>query len=401
MKRESLCMLGAMLFFALASSANASVCYLPDGCSEFDHPEEYVFTSVLMCSQEGGYYKRSEAPAGYNCVSAESECDGMVKCEPTECIKMGYTYVGLKEDEEAWSYESCPKNGTSQNNQLFYKRQPLPCEDGFSITVSADDCTNGFVTSHNSGSNVCGKCLEAPEGEDDICKANGMYAKSYKPETCQACRLIEAEGADYYVECQECEDFSDSYFSRGELARNSCVKNFGNSTELAAGSIVCYEKGSVTYKTAQEAGCHKENYDAVSCSCTGEDDGCPSGYFKEVFGDCPSGSDYGVSSDNNTCVACVYEVCDDGKVSTSSVKLKTASQEDSEKDVKRTYVNENGMVCTQVCAPASKGGLLGSSQACKTECADATAGARRRGGGGKNCVIHSVFEDNSSIVFVR
>ncbi|MBR1825307.1 MAG: hypothetical protein IJ770_01825 [Alphaproteobacteria bacterium] len=413
MKYQKIFMLG-MLFSTLAYSANAAVCYLPEGC---DGPENYAYTSLLKCSTLGGYYNK--APAGYNCVSAESECPGMVKCEPDDCIKRGYTYVGVKENEDAWEYISCPKNVTSANNTLFYKRTPIPCESGFSIAVSADDCQGGFVTSHNSGDNVCGKCLGQPEDEDDVCQANGLLSASYQPEGCQVCHEMAVTSNS--VKCQECEDFSDSYFTGEELSHNNCVKNYGKSVELTgyAGSITCFKKGNVVYKTAQEAGCHKENYNALSCSCTGDDDGCPDGYFKEIYGDCPQGSSFGKADDDSKCISCVYETCSASSgIQTSSVRTMAADESvvTTSDTLKRTYVDkESGNICTETCDNDTVvGGLVQKN--CSTSCVgNSTVAApsfdldsdgeddngdsnKARGRGeSETCEKHSVFSGDTAV----
>ena len=401
MNYKNICVF-CMLFFGSAHSANAVMCYLPEGCDKMS-----AYESVYTCSQLGGYYKTSNVPAGYNCVSAESECPGMVKCAPNPCITAGYTYIGVKSDEDAWEYVSCPQNSTNNSNTLFYKRKARPCETGYSIAVSADDCPDGFLTSHNSGNYVCGKCL-LPAGDKDICTANNMHPATYQPSGCQVCNTVNF--ANSSNSCLKCVDFSESYYSKEELLHNGCVKSFGQTETLteSGNSVICYKKSSTSYKTAQEAGCHKDNYDAVSCSCYGDDDGCPNGYFKEIYGDCPTSSDFAQADSNSKCISCVYEDCsgsaENGFRTASATGLRAAAVQtmadntQSDTEIKRTYVDIIGRICTEVCEISTSTGL----KQCEENCQANIALAPNLGSSSTNrtCVKRSIFL-NDVAVFSR
>ncbi|MBQ9271516.1 MAG: hypothetical protein IJ218_04565 [Alphaproteobacteria bacterium] len=399
MKKRFLLCCGIFLFSAIADLARASICYLPEGCTD----EENKYVSVSMCTQAGGYYKKLFAPTGYDCVSAESDCPGMVYCKPGPCMQKGFTYSGPKVDEDAWQYITCPEDSS------MYKRVALPCEEGFSTSVRASNCALGFITSHKSGDYACGKCSDEPQ-DDGACEANNLFSVGHKEEGCQICYSKDITVDGKTVSCIECKDFSASYFSSAEIQYNGCIKNLGKAEDLSENGITvsCYKKTKISYKNATEAGCHKDNYDAINCTCTGEDDGCPDGYFKEVFGSCPGGSHLAKASDGSLCLSCVEEVCSDKvstmsagetaapvalKASTRVVSMQTMSDdktaapvvlnkvtlvEETQPNISngtktvRSYVNKDGGICTEECLQnnANISGIIDTS--CSSTCVSAS-----------------------------
>lgn len=368
---------GGILGGVLAGfSAVASVCYLPaKDCDRFANYNASVYTSEM------GYYREESLPEGYNCTKVEN-LEWLYKCEPDECITQGYTYVGIKEDIDAWNYIPCPKNLTTTGDKLFYKREAKSCEQGFTTNVITDDCLHGFDVSHNSGDKACSKCRDA---NSTTCE-RGITAEDF-PEGCYTCTENGMKDVDNKP-CYDCKELAGYKPNQ----HNNCAS--GWESKLAADGSTCYKPTS--YKTREEAGCHSSDYNAEKCTCSGDTDTCPSGYFANVYGDCPQGS---ALFSQSRCITCAVEVCN-SSFGTSSVgeismpQTVTGLEVASGSNVKRSYVDGEGAICTDVCS------VVGGVSKCDTKCSAESSLAlisSSSNSHGRSCSYQSIYSTNSVV----
>lgn len=366
--------------FLAGFSAVASVCYLPaKDCDKFSNYNPSIYTSAL------GYYREDALPEGYNCTKVEN-LDWVYKCEPDDCITQGYTYVGIKEDIDAWDYFPCPNNLTSTNDKLFYKREPKSCAQGFSTGVLTDSCEHGFETSHNSGNATCSRCKSA----DSTTCERGIIASDF-PSGCYSCEENGMKDADNNpcYDCKKLEGYQPNQ-------HNNCAN--GWESKIVADGSTCYK--AISYKTREQAGCHADDYNAEKCTCLGETDTCPSGYFANVYGDCPQGS---ALFSQSSCVTCAVEICN-GSIGTLSVNntvsapsLSEKLEVESESNIKRSYVGTDGQICTDTCT------VSGETRKCSTSCnafepqQSAAPMMNNSGNRGKSCSYQSIYGTNAVV----